>query len=155
MYDRSIMNPQERLLSEIKESLKAKQSERVSTLRMLLSEIKNEKIKTGQEVDDDAFVGLVRRAIKQRKEAAVQYRQGARQELADKEDREAEILAVYLPKQAAEADIRRAIEELVAAEGLSGPKGIGPVMKAMLARFGGSADGATINRLAREILTSS
>lgn len=149
------MNPQEHLLNEIKEALKAKQQERLTTLRMLLSELKNEKIRSGQEVDEETFVGLVRRAIKQRKDAAEQYRQGDRQELADKEEREADMLAAYLPQQADEAEIRRAIEELVVAEGLTGPKGIGPVMKAMLSRFGASADGATINRLAREILASS
>ena len=94
----------------------------------------------------------MRKAIKQRGEAAEQFRAGGRPELADKEEREAAILEAYLPQQAGEAELRAAIAAFVAAEGLAGPKGIGPVMRAMLARFGAAADGATINRLAREIL---
>jgi uncharacterized protein YqeY len=145
--------PQQRIESDLKEALKAGQKERLSTLRLLLTEIKNERIRRGAEVDEPAFVALVRKAVKQREEAAAQYRQGARPELAEKEEREAIVLTAYLPAQADEAQIRAAIEELVAARGLAGPAGIGPVMKEMLARFGSAADGATINRLAREILT--
>ncbi|MCP4662253.1 MAG: GatB/YqeY domain-containing protein [bacterium] len=144
--------PQKRIEADLKEALKARDKERLSTLRLLLTEIKNEKIRRGDEVDDDTFVALVRRAIKQRGDAEEQYRKGDRAELADKEKREAEILAAYLPQQVGEDEIRAAIAELVEAEGLAGPRGIGPVMKAMLARFGASTDGATINRIAREIL---
>ncbi len=144
--------PLERIQDDIKGALKARDKERLSTLRMLLAEIKNEKIRAGEEVDDDAFARLVRKAIKQREDSAEQFRKGDRGALAAKEEREAEILGAYLPQQVGDGDIRRAIEELVAAEGLSGPRGIGPVMKAMLARFGGAADGRTINRIAREIL---
>ena len=118
-----------------------------------MNEIKNEQIRAGSEVDDDAFARLVRKAVKQRKDSAEQYRQGEREELAAKEEREIEILSVYLPQQVGEDEIRAAIEEFVATEGLEGPKGIGPVMKAMLERFGSSADGKTINQIARQVLT--
>ncbi|HEX9668107.1 MAG TPA: GatB/YqeY domain-containing protein [Thermoanaerobaculia bacterium] len=147
------ITPQQRIESDLKEALKAGQKERLSTLRLLLTEIKNERIRRGAEVDEPGFVALVRKAVKQREEASTQYRQGGRPELAEKEEREAVILTAYLPAQADEAQIRAAIEELVAARGLAGPAAIGPVMKEMLARFGSAADGATINRLAREILT--
>lgn len=146
------MTPQERIESDVKDAMRARDKERLSTLRMLLSEIKNEKIKLGKDLDDDAFLAVVRRALKQRRDSETQYREGGRDELADKEHREAELLETYLPAQASEDEVRAAIEELVEAEGLSGPKGIGPVMKGMMKRFGASADGATINRLAREIL---
>ena len=73
-------------------------------------------------------------------------------ELADKEDREARLLAVYLPAQADEGAIRAAVAAFVAEQGLSGPAAMGPVMKEMKARFGASADGATLNRIAREVL---
>ena len=144
--------PQDRIQSDLKDSLKARDKERTGTLRMLLTEIKNERIKSGREVDDKTFAGLVRKAVKQRHDSAEQYRQGDRPELAEKEEREAAILDAYMPQQVGEEEIRRAIEEFVAAEGLSGPRGIGPVMKAMIARFGGTADGKTINRIAREVL---
>ena len=144
--------PQQRIESDLKEAMKAKDKERLSTLRMLLSEVKNERIKRGDELDEEAFVAVVRRSVKQRQDSEDQYRKGGRAELADKEKAEAGILGAYLPRQASEDDVRAAIRELVAAEGLSGPKAMGPVMKAMLQRFGTSADGATINRLAREVL---
>ncbi len=144
--------PLEQIQNDLKAALKAKEKERLSTLRLLLAEIKNEKIRAGQEVGADAFARLVRKALKQRKDSAEQYRKGDRRELAAKEEREAEILVAYLPQQVGEAEIRGAIEELVAAEELSGPRAIGVVMKAMMARFGGSADGKTVNRIAREVL---
>src|SRR5262249_47028000 len=128
---------------------------RLSTLRLLLTEVKNERIRRGAEVDEAAFAGLVRKAIKQREEAAEQYRKGGRPELAEKEEGEARLLAAYLPAQVDEASLRAAIQALVAERGLSGPAAMGPVMKEMLARFGASADGATVSRLAREVLAGS
>ena len=144
--------PQQRIEADVKTALKAGEKEKLSTLRMLLTALKNEKINRGADVDEEGFVSLVRKAIKQREEAATQYRQGGREELAAKEQSEGEILAAYLPAQVGEEQIRAAIEELVAAQGLSGPAAMGAVMKEMKARFGSSADGATLNRIAREIL---
>ena len=89
--------PQERIETEVREALKARQKERLSTLRMLLNTLKNERIRTGQEVDEATFLKLVRKSIKQRQESSQQFRQGGRQELAEKEDREADILTAYLP----------------------------------------------------------
>lgn len=146
--------PQERIQDDLKLAMKAKDTARLGTLRMLLTDIKNEKIKRGEELDEEAFFAAVRRGIKQRKDSETQYRDGGREELADKEKAEAEILSEYLPQQAGEDELHAAIRDFVEAEGLSGPRGIGPVMKAMMARFGSSADGGTISRLAREILGS-
>jgi uncharacterized protein len=147
--------PQQRIEGDVKSAMKAGEKERLSTLRLLLTEIKNERIRRGSDVDEAGFVSLVRKAIKQREDSVSQYRSGQREELAAKEEAEIKILAAYLPAQVDEGQIRTAIEELVAARGLSGPAAIGPIMKEMLARFGSSADGATINRLAREALAKS
>ncbi len=147
--------PSEKIQNDLKAALKAGEKETVATLRLLLSAIKNEEIRTGGDLDDEGFLRLVRKSIKQRKDSAEQYRQGGREELAAKEEREAEILAAYLPPAADEDEIRAALREFIAAEGLSGPSAIGPIMKAMLARFAGQTDGGTINRLAREILDES
>jgi uncharacterized protein YqeY len=143
---------QQRIEGEVKEAMKAGDKGKLSTLRMLLTEIKNEKIRRGGDVDEAGFVALVRKAIKQREESAAAFRNGGREELAAKEDSEAKMLAVYLPAQVDESQIRAAIQEVVDARGLSGPAAIGPIMKEMLARFGTAADGGTINRLAREVL---
>lgn len=144
--------PQQRIEADVKAAMKAGDKEKLATLRMLLTEIKNERIRKGSEVDEDGFVSLVRKAIKQREEGAAGFHKGGRAEMAAKEESEAAFLAGFLPAQADEAQIRAAIQEVVTSRGLSGPAAIGPIMKEMLARFGSSADGAVINRVAREVL---
>src|SRR6476659_9331316 len=118
--------PQQRIEADVKAALKAGEKEKLSTLRMLLGEIKNERIRKGSEVDEAGFVSLVRKAIKQREEAAAQYHTGHREELAAKEESEGKFLATFLPAQVDEGQIRAAIEEMVASRGLSGPAAIGP-----------------------------
>jgi uncharacterized protein YqeY len=145
-------DPQQRVEVDLRAAMKAGDKERLGTLRMLLAEIKNERIRRGGEVDDAGLAALVRRAVKQRHESAEQYRKGGREESAAREEREAVILGEYLPEQAGEDEVRAAVERLVDERGLSGPAAIGPVMKEMLARFGSRADGATINRVARQVL---
>jgi uncharacterized protein YqeY len=147
--------PQQRIEAEVKAAMKSGEKEKLSTLRMLLTEIKNERIRKGSDVDEDGFVALVRKTIKQREESVAQYRKGGREDLAAKEESEKAMLAAYLPAQVDEGQIRAAIEAVVAERGLSGPASIGPIMKEMLARFGSSADGSTINRIAREVLAKS
>jgi uncharacterized protein YqeY len=145
--------PQARIEADVKTALKAGEKERLGTLRMLLADIKNERTKPGGgEVDEAVFLTLVRRAIKRREEATVQYRNGNRPELAAKEEAEAAMLAVYLPAQPDAGDIRAAVAEFVAAQGLSGPSALGPVMKEMKGRFP-TADGAVVNRIVREVLS--
>jgi uncharacterized protein YqeY len=146
--------PQQRIEADLKTAMKAGEKEKVGTLRMLLAEVKNERIKRGAEVDEAGFVAVTRRAIKQREEAADQYRKGGREELAAKEEREKELLSAFLPAQVDEGQIRAAVLALVAERGLAGPAAMGQVMKEMMARFGSAADGATINRVAREVLAN-
>jgi uncharacterized protein YqeY len=145
--------PQQRLEADVKEAMKGGDKERLSTLRMLLAAVKNERIARGSEVDEAAFASITRKAIKQREEATEQYRKGNRPELAEKEEREGKLLAAYLPAQIGEEQIRAAIEALVAERGLAGNAAIGQIMKEMIARFGAAADGAVISRLAREVLS--
>jgi hypothetical protein len=144
--------PQQRIESELKAAMKSGDKLRRETLRLLLTEVKNERIRRGSEVDEAGFVALVRKAIKQREEAATQYRAGNRGESAAKEESEAAILGAYLPAAADEGEVRAAVAALIAERGLAGPQAVGPIMKEMLARFGGRADGATLNRIARELL---
>ncbi|MBP9142896.1 MAG: GatB/YqeY domain-containing protein [Thermoanaerobaculia bacterium] len=133
---------------------------RLQTLRMLLTEVQSAGLRgpaAQGEVDEAAFQALVRKAIKQRRESAEQFRSGHRPELAAKEDVEAGILSGYLPQQATEVELRLAIAGIVnevGAQGLAGPAALGAVMKAALARFAGTADGALVNRLARELLAA-
>ncbi|MDP9121537.1 MAG: GatB/YqeY domain-containing protein [Acidobacteriota bacterium] len=152
--DTAPSTPQARIETDVKAALKAGDKAKLQTLRLLLTDLKNERIRRGGEVDEAGFVALTRKAIKQREEAATQYRGGGRDDLAGKEESEAAILAAYLPAATDPADIRAAVLALVDERGLSGPSAMGPIMKEMLARFGTAADGATINRIAREVLAA-
>lgn len=145
--------PEERISEEVRTALKAGQRERTATLRMLLNEIKNEKIRQQEEVDETGFLRLVRRAIKQREDSASQYEEGGRQELAAKERGEIGILEAYLPEELDDDTLRQAIAEIIDQDELSGPGDLGPLMKQMMARFAGQADGGRINRLVREALS--
>ena len=147
--------PKERIATLVREAMKAGDKERLPTLRLLLNDIQNETLRTGAEVDEAGFQTILKRAVKQRREAAAEYRNGQREELAAREEAEAEILGGFLPRQASEDEIRAAIAEIVAARELSGIQALGTVMKETLARFGGAADGGTVNRLARELLAGS
>lgn len=144
--------PEERVSEAVRAALKSGERERTSTLRMLLHEIKNEGIRGRSAVDETGFLRLVRRAVKQRQESASQYADGGRQELADKERREIEILEVYLPEEVEEGELQQAIAELIAAERLSGPAAMGPLMKLMMSRYAGRVDGGRINQLVSEAL---
>ncbi len=147
------MTPQDKIQAELTQALKARDAARTSTLRLLLTALKNERIARGEDVDEAGFLKIVQKSIKQRKEAAELYDKGGREELAAKELAEAELLSAYLPAQVDEAEIRAAVEQLVAAEGLEGPQAIGRVMKELVARFAGQADGGTISRIARDVLS--
>lgn len=151
---RIMSTPQERLQDDIKAAMKAQDKEKLGAQRMLLAAVKNEKIALGHELDDAEFHAVVRRQGKQRQDSIQQFRAGGRIEMAEKEERELAILESYLPAQASEEQIRAAIAEVIAAEGLSGPKGLGPIMKAIKAKFGATADGGLVNRLAKEALGS-
>lgn len=144
--------PQQRVQSDLTQAMKARDAERTSTLRMLLAELKNERIKLGHEVSEEEFFVVLQRGVKQRNESAEQYRKGAREDLATKEEREAAVLAAYLPAQVSEEEVRKAVEELVRAEGLAGSSGLGRVMQSVLPRYKGRFDGKALQRIAREVL---
>lgn len=144
--------PQQRIEFDLRTAMKASDKERVGTLRMLLTDLKNERIRRGGEVDEAGFVAQVRKGIKQREEAAEQFARGDRPEQAAKERREAQILAAYLPAAPGEGEIRAAVEAYVAEHGLSGPQAIGRVMPAMIQRFAGRADNSVLSRIVRDVL---
>ena len=145
-------SPQQRLQEDLKQAMKARDAELTGTLRMLLSELKYERIKLGHEVTEEEFVVVVQRGVKQRNDSVEQYRKGGREDLAAKEEREAAILASYLPAQVSADEVRTAVEELVREHGLAGPKAIGQVMSAVMPRFKGRFDGKALQQIAREVL---
>lgn len=145
--------PQERIEADVKAAMKARAKERLQTLRMLLTDLKNERIRRGEEVDEAGFVAILRRGVKQRQDAAAGYRDGDRTEQAEAEEREAAILEEYLPDEPSEEEIRAAVEAHVAEHDLSGPQAMGQVMPAMIARFEGRADNKVLSKVVRDVLT--
>ena len=121
---------------------------RTTVLTTMLSEIRNKEIEVQHELTDDEVVEVVNRQIKRRREAAEQMRAGAREELAQKEEQEAELLKQYLPQQLSENDARAIVREAIA----GGAKDVGSVMKAVMPKLKGRFDGKETNRLVREEL---
>lgn len=146
------MDLKQTLLSDLKEAMKARDSLKVDTLRILNSEIKNREIDTRQDLDDEAILGLVTTQIKRRREAAVQYEKGGRPELKEKEEKEIDILSAYLPKQATEEELRERISQVIQETGAAGMKDMGKVMKTVVAEFKGKADGGRLKELVQESL---
>lgn len=137
-----------RLQADLNDARRSRDKLRTLVLSTTLSEIRNREIDLGGEADDDEVIQAVSRAIKQRRDAADQMRAGGREELARKEEAEAEVLAGYLPEGLTEDEVRAMIREIVAA----GADGIGPVMGQLMPRLRGRFDGKEANRLVREEL---
>jgi len=140
----------QQIQSDLTEARKARDKTRTECLSMTLSEIRNREIETGGELDDDGVQEVVTKAVKQRRDAATQMRGGGRAELAEKEEREVEILEAYLPEQLEDDEVRAIIREIV--EG--GVDQMGPLMGRLMPRIRGRFVGQRAQELVREALTS-
>ncbi len=146
------MGLKERLLHDMKEAMKSKDKVKLSTIRMINSLIKNAEIEKRGELTDDEIIGLLQKYAKQRKEAIEIYEKGGRQDLVEKEKAELQIVESYLPAQMSEEEIRAVVEEAIRETGASSTKDIGRVMKAVMPKVKGRADGSLVNKIVRELL---
>jgi uncharacterized protein YqeY len=142
-----------RIEENLKTALKSGDNKRVSTLRLLLAALKNEKIQVQRELTEEEVEAAVRRAVKQRREAIEQYRRGGREDLAASEEEELAILEAYLPKGLSEADLEQAIRSIIAEKGYASGKDVGLVMKELMAQHRGRVDGKRALEMARAMLT--
>ena len=138
--------------SDMKQAMKSGDKEKLSTLRMLISAVQYEEVAKGKPLEETDYLTVLSREVKKRKEAAEAFRTGGRGEDALKEEREAVILKAYLPQQMGEAEIREAIQAVIAEKGLTGKAQVGLLMKEMMARFKGRVDGKVVQALAGEYL---
>ena len=139
--------------TDMRAAMKSGDKEKLSTLRMLISAVQYEEVARDTPLEESDYVTILQREVKKRNEAAEAFRTGGREEDALKEEREAVILKAYLPKQMSEAEIREAIQAVIAEKGLAASKAqMGMLMKEMMARFKGKTDGKTVQVLAAEIL---
>ena len=134
--------------------MKARDELRVSTIRLALSAVRNEEIAKGRELTDDEMTEVLAREVKRRREAIEGAEKARRQDVADKETKELEILTDYLPEQLGEEEIVRIAREIIGEVGAAGPKDRGRVMSALMQRIRGRADGRVASQVVERILQS-
>ena len=140
------MSLKQRLMSDLTAAMKAQEALRTSTLRMAKAALQNREIEKGSELDDEEMNKLLRSLVKQRRDSIEQYEKGGRQELADKEKAEIEILEQYLPQAASREEIEAAVAAAIRETGASSMKDMGKVMKAAQAALAGkNADGRMVS----------
>lgn len=142
---------------DLKQAMLAKAEEKLSTIRMLKSAIQYFEIKeggAGYSATDEDVIEVVDREIKKRRESIEMFEKGNRQELADKEKRELEILQAYLPEQLSEEEIRNLVTEVISATGASTMQDMGRVMGLLTAKTKGKADGSLVSSIVREKLSA-
>ena len=130
----------DRITDDMKAAMRAKDAERLGTIRMLLAAMKQKEVDERIELDDAMIVSIVDKLIKQRKDAAQQYEAGGRADLADKEKAEITVLEGYLPQRMSADEVAAAVKAIVAELGASGPGDMGKVMGVVKQRLAGQAD---------------
>lgn len=139
---------------DLKRSLKAKDGTRVSVLRFLLSSIKNREIEKKEALTDEEVLSEIASSAKRRRESVEAFTEGGREDLVAREETELAILQEYLPRQLTPEEIRGAVQEVVQSVGASSMNDLGKVMKELMPRMRGKADGKLVSEIVREILSS-
>jgi uncharacterized protein len=146
------MSLAEQVRTDMTSAMKAQEKERLSTLRMLQSALKNEQINLGHELTDDEAMAVIRKAVKQRQDSIEQYTNAGRSEAAEKERSEMELLKTYLPPELSDEELESGVREIIAATGAQSKKDMGKVMKEASARFKGRVDGKKMQELVQRLL---
>jgi len=142
----------EKIRTELTAAMKARDAERLSTLRMLQSSFKYQQIELGHELSDEEAMTVIRKAVKQRLDSIEQYTKGNRPELADKERREMELLKTWLPPELTDDEIESGIREIIVSTGAQSKKDMGKVMKEAAAKYKGRVDGKKIQEIVGRLL---
>jgi len=133
-------------------ALKSGDKERLTVLRGLKSDLKYKKIEVGAELTDEQALETLASAAKKRRESIEQFRAGGREDLVKNEEFELEVISSYLPKQLTEEELRQMAESAIKVVGADSPKQMGLVMKALMPKVKGRADGKLVNKLISELL---
>ena len=148
------MSLKEKIISDLITAMKAKDAERLSTLRMVKANLMNRQIDKGGELTDEEVTKALQSLVKQRRDSIEQYENAGRSELAAKESAEISHIEIYLPQAATPEEIAGAVEAAVAETGASSMKEMGVVMKAAMAKLTGkSADGKAVNEAVKAKLS--
>ena len=150
------MSLQDTIISDITAAMKAKDAERLSTLRMVKANLMNRKIEKGSDLTDEEVQKALQSLVKQRRDSIEQYEKAGRSELAAKEASEISHIEAYLPQSATPKEIEQAVAEAVTETGASSMKDMGSVMKAALAKLQGkTADGKLVSEAVKAKLSQS
>ena len=139
----------DKIQSDLKESQLARDEMKVSTLRLLLSEIKNAEIAKGGELLDSDIISVIQKEIKKRKEASLAFRQGGRDEQAQKEEAESRVLEAYLPLQLSDEALTKIVEDTITELGATSIQDMGKVIGAVMSKVAGQADGGKVSQLVK------
>lgn len=134
------MSLKDRITEDMKTAMRAKEADRLLTIRMLLAALKQKEVDERVTLDDAAVIGIIDKLIKQRKDSITAFQQAGRTDLVDKESAELKVLETYLPARLSAGEIDAAVAALVAELGASGPGDMGRVMAAAKQRLAGNAD---------------
>ena len=134
------MSLKNQITEDMKTAMRAKDSERLGTIRLLLAAMKQKEVDERIELDDAAVVAIVDKLVKQRKDSVAAFTQGGRTDLADKEAAEIKVLEVYLPQRMGADEVATEVKAIVAELGAKGPGDMGKVMGAVKTRLAGKAD---------------
>ncbi|HVF51559.1 MAG TPA: GatB/YqeY domain-containing protein [Pyrinomonadaceae bacterium] len=144
------MSLKERIVADMTASMKARDAERTSTLRMVKAAVMNREIEKGGELSDDELMKTLRSLVKQRRDSVEQYEQAGREELAAKERAEIVVIEAYLPQAATREEIERVVSEVIAETGATTMREMGAVMKAAQSRLAErNADGKTVSEIVK------
>ena len=146
------MSLKERITEDMKTAMRAKDSERLGTIRLLQSAMKQKEVDERIELDDAAVVAILDKMIKQRKDSIAAFEQAARQDLVDKEKTELAVLSAYLPERLSAQELTDAVQAIVAELGASGPGDMGRVMGAVKTRLAGKADMGAVSAAVKAAL---
>ena len=146
------MSLKDQITEDMKTAMRAKDSERLGTIRLLQAAMKQKEVDERIELDDTAVIAIVDKLIKQRKDSIAAFTQAGRQDLADKEAAEMKVLQAYLPARLSEGEIAAEVKAIVAELGASGPGDMGKVMGAVKQRLAGKADMGAVSAAVKAAL---
>jgi len=147
------MSLEERLLEEMKQAMKTNDKLRLSTIRMIRSALKNKEIELRKKLEDEEAAKVIQAMVRKGEESVEQFQLGGRTDLVEKEKKEIEILKSFLPQPLSQEEVSKIIEQSIQETQASSPKDIGKVMKSVMPKIAGKADGKLINQLVKEKLS--
>jgi len=147
------MGLEERLVEEMKQAMKSNEKLKLSTIRMVRSALKNKEIELRKKLEDEDIVKVIQAMLRKGEESVEQFQTGGRMDLVEKEKSEIEIMKSFLPQPLSQEEILKIIDQSIQETQASSLKDLGKVMKSVIPKMGGKADGKLINQLVKEKLS--